>query len=144
MFYLLTTAVAQTDTSSNTIVIPSINGTILAENNQQPLPYVNIINLKSGKGSISNENGIFTINTSSLNMSDIIRFQCIGYKTKELSIERIANNTSVLLSENIYALDEVIILGTTPDPEDIVKNILKNKELNYKDTTHKKQVFISL
>ena len=136
MFYLLTSINAQTNTSL------TLSGTILDEKNQQPLPYANIINLSNGKGTISNEHGNFSIDINSLNDTNIIRFQCIGYKTKELTIERIASNAPILLSENIYALDEVIILGTTPDPEEIVKAILENKELNYKNKPHKKQVFI--
>ena len=39
LFYLLTNAVAQTDTST-TIVSPTLRGAILNENNT-PLPYVN-------------------------------------------------------------------------------------------------------
>jgi len=138
ILYLLT-AVAQTDTSSSTI--PILNGTILNENNIQ-LPYVNVISLNTGKGTISNENGNFSIDINSLNNTNIIRFQCIGYKTKELTIERVKNGTPIVLSENIYTLDEVLVLGTTPDPEEIVKAILENKELNYKNKPHKKQVFI--
>ena len=53
IFYLFTNAVAQTDTS-NTIVSTTLSGTILNENNT-PLPYVNIISLNTGKGTISNE-----------------------------------------------------------------------------------------
>jgi hypothetical protein len=138
ILYLLT-AVAQTDTSSSTI--PILNGTILNGNNI-PLPYVNVISLNTGKGTISNEHGNFSIDINSLNDTNIIRFQCIGYKTKELTIERISNNAPILISENIYTLDEVLVLGTTPDPEEIVKAILENKELNYKNKPHKKQVFI--
>jgi hypothetical protein len=142
IFYLLTNAVAQTDTSSTTVVNPTLSGTIMDENNQQPLPYASIINLNNGKGTISNEHGNFTIDITNLKTSDTIRFQCIGYKTKELTIERIASNAPILLSENIYALDEVLVLGTTPKVKDIIEGILENKEVNYRLITHKKQVFI--
>ena len=139
ILHLITISVAQTDTSSSTI--PILNGTILNGNNI-PLPYVNVISLNTGKGTISNEHGNFSIDINSLNDTNIIRFQCIGYKTKELTIERVKNGTPIVLSENIYTLDEVLVLGTTPDPEEIVKAILENKELNYKNKPHKKQVFI--
>ena len=76
IFYLNTSTVAQTNTSHNTINI--LNGTILNENNI-PLPYVNIISLNTGKGTISNENGNFSIDINSLNDTNTIRFQCIGY-----------------------------------------------------------------
>ena len=141
IFYLSTSNSAQTDTSANTIVSHTISGTILNENNN-PLPYVNIVSLNIGKGTISNENGNFAIDISSLNDTNIIRFQCIGYKTKNYKIENLKHNSIILLSENIYALDEVIILGTTPNPEEIVKNVLIYKDSNYRLITHEKQVFI--
>ena len=97
--------------------------TILDKDNT-PLPYANIVYLNTGKGTISNENGNFVIDVSSLSDADIIRFQCIGYKTKDYKIESLKSNSIILLSENIYTLDEVMILGTTPNPEEIVKNIL--------------------
>ena len=141
VFYLLTSAFAQTDTSSNTIVNTTLSGTILNENNTT-LPYVNIISLNTGKGTISNENGDFSIDISSLNDINIIRFQCIGYKTKDYKIESLKSNSIILLSENIYSLDEVMILGTTPNPEKIVKNILIYKDSNYRQTTQRKQIFV--
>jgi len=140
LFYLLTNASAQTDTLNN-IVSTTLNGTILDENNT-PLPYANIVYLNTGKGTISNENGDFVIDVSLLSNADIIRFQCIGYKTKDYNIESLKSNSIILLSENIYALDEVIILGTTPNPEEIVRNVLIYKDSNYRQTTQRRQVFI--
>ena len=138
-FYLITSTVAQTDTSLSTNTI--LSGTILNEKND-PLPYVNIISMNTGKGTISNKNGGFSININSLNDTNTIRFQCIGYKTKNFNIENLKSNSIILLSENIYNLDEILIISTTQDPEEIVRNILKNKKLNYKNITKKEQVFI--
>tara|TARA_B110000483_G_C18140621_1_gene521284 strand:- start:91 stop:1557 length:1467 start_codon:yes stop_codon:yes gene_type:complete len=141
IFYLSANAIAQIDTSSNTIISLTLNGTILDENNI-PLPYVNIISLNTGKGTISNENGNFSLDISSLNDTNIIRYQCIGYKTTDHKIESLKSNSIILLSENIYTLDEVVVLGITPNPEKIVKNILAFKDSNYRTIPHKKQVFI--
>ena len=140
VFYLLTSAFAQIDTSANTIVNTTLSGTILNENNTA-LSYVNIISLNTGKGTISNENGDFSIDIYSLNDTNIIRFQCIGYKTKDYKIETLKSSSIILLSENIYTLNEVMILGTTPNPEEIVKNILVYKDSNYRQTTHRKHFF---
>ena len=139
IFYLITSTAAQTNTSHNTISI--LNGTILNENNI-PLPYVNIISLNTGKGTISNENGNFSIDINSLNDTNTIRFQCIGYKTQDQIIINLKSNSIILLSEYIYNLDEILILSTSQDPENIVKNILKNKELNYNSITKKEQIFV--
>ena len=138
-FYLITSTIAQTDTSINTNTI--LSGTILNEN-KVPLPYVNIISINTGKGTISNENGRFSININTLNDTNTIRFQCIGYKTKNYNIENLKSNSIILLSENIYDLDEILIISTTQDPAEIVRNILKNKNLNYNNITKKEQVFI--
>ena len=138
-FFLINNTLAQTDTSliNNNILI----GTIISENNV-PLPYVNIIIINTGKGTISNENGGFSININNLNDTNTIRFQCIGYKTKNYNIKTLKSNSDILLSENIYDLDEILIISTTQDPEEIVRNILKNKNLNYINITKKEQVFI--
>ena len=139
IFYLITSTAAQTDTSFSTNSI--LSGTILNENNI-PLPYVNIISLNTGKGTISNENGNFSIDINSLNDTNTIRFQCIGYKTQDQIIINLKSNYIILLSEYIYNLDEILILSTSQDPENIVKNILKNKELNYNSITKKEQIFV--
>ncbi len=123
-------------------VYTEIAGVLLNVENQEPLPYVNIINLKNGKGTISNENGNFSVNTSNLKNNDTIRFQCIGFKTKNIAIADLRNNTTIALHENIYNLNEILILGSTPSAEFIVKNILIHKDQNYKTPTHKKQAFI--
>ena len=136
---MITSTSAQIDTSFSTI--PILNGTILNENNI-PLPYVNVISMNTGKGTISNENGDFSIDINSLNDTNTIRFQCIGYKTQDQIIINLKSNSIILLSEYIYNLDEILILSTSQDPENIVKNILKNKELNYNSITKKEQIFV--
>ena len=120
---------------------PILSGNIIDQNNT-PLPYVNIISLNTGKGTISNTDGDFSINIHPLNDTNIIRFQCIGYTTKEYKIKDLRQSPSILLSENIYSLDEVLILGTIPDPRKIMRNILKNKDINYNTINKKKQAFI--
>lgn len=119
----------------------SIEGAIKDKNNN-PLLYANIINLKNGKGTISNEDGQFTIDISELHDDDIIRFQSIGYETKNLSLKDLKNTSTIILNENIYSLNEIIILGSTPKATDIVKNILENKDENYKATNQKQKIFI--
>ena len=39
-------------------------------------------------------------------------------------------------------MSEILIFGDAPDPESIVKKVLKNKDANYKRTTSKNQAFI--
>ena len=139
ILYLNNNTVAQTDTSLSTNDI--LSGTILNEKNV-PLPYVNIISMNSGKGTISNENGEFSIDINSLNDTNTIRFQSIGYKTVNYNIKNLKSNSFIQLSENIYNLDEILIISTTQDPVKIVENILKNKNSNYTNITKKEQIFV--
>jgi hypothetical protein len=43
-------------------------------------------------GTISNEKGIFSINTSSLQQSDTLVFQYVGYKTRKIAIADLAKD----------------------------------------------------
>ena len=139
MFLPLFNIIAQASTLPDKV--SSVNGTIL-NTNRIAIPYANIISLNTGKGTISNENGKFYIDTDLLNDTNIIRFQCIGYKSKELTVKNLKNNSVIILIEDIYNLDEILIMGETPDVKKIIKNILKNKEKNYKKISKKEQVFI--
>ena len=125
MFLPLFNIIAQASTLPDKV--SSVNGTIL-NNNRIAIPYANIISLNTGKGTISNKNGKFYIDTDLLNDTNIIRFQCLGYKSKELTIKNLKNNSVVILNKDIYNLDEILIMGETPDVKKIIKNILKNKE----------------
>ena len=118
----------------------TIIGTILNQD-KYPISYTNIIIQNSGKGTISNENGKFSINIHSLNDTNTVRFQCIGYKTEKHTVKQLKNNPTIILDEDIYKIDEILILGTTPNANEIIKAILKNKKKNYKVLTEKKKVF---
>lgn len=129
---------AQHNLSSGSKMI--LIGAILNQD-KYPISYTNIIIQSTGQGTISNENGKFSIDTYSLNDTNTIRFQCIGYKTKKYTINELKINPVIVLNEDIYRLDEILILGATPDPEKIVKAILKNKKKNYTMVTEQEQIF---
>ena len=130
---------AQNNPYSNYEVI--LTGSILNQDNTA-ISYATIIIQSTGKGTISNENGKFSIDTYSLNDTNTIQFQCIGYKTKKYTITELKTNPVVILNEDIYKLDEVLILGNTTNAKKIVKSILQKKKANYKVITKKKQIFL--
>ena len=119
-----------------------ISGIVINKEKQIALPYTNISVLHKPKGTVSNEKGHFSIDISDLDKIDTIRFQFIGYKTKDLTIEQLDSSSTVSLKEDIINLSEAIIFGNAPNPLSIVKNVIKNKDLNYSKTTCKKQTFI--
>ena len=129
-----------TQISNNTIT--EIRGFVLDNQNQLPLPYTNIIVKSQNRGVITNEKGDFLLNISNLKETDSIWFQYIGYTTKKLTINQLTTNSTVLLKQEVYAMNEVLITNKLTDPKKIIKKVLKNKDINYASSTHKNQTFI--
>lgn len=119
-----------------------LKGLVLDADMQTPLPYASIYVLHKNKGVISNETGAFSINISDLDKTDTLCFQYIGYKTRFITISELDTSTVVYLKVEIINLNDILIFGNAPDPESIVKKVIKNKDSNYKSTTGKRQTFI--
>lgn len=119
-----------------------IRGLVLDFEKKTALPYTNIYVLNKNVGTISNEIGHFTIVTSGLSINDTVRFQYVGYKTKKLTIGELEEAPEVFLKEEIFNLSEFVVFASDPDVVEIVKNVLKNKDKNYRPATIKRQTFI--
>lgn len=128
--------------------IPTINkgkkieGLLLDEVKKTPLPYANIIVLHKDKGGITNEKGFFSIDVTDLTSNDTISFQYVGYQPKTILIGELKNNEPILLKEEVFSLSEFFVFANNHNAEDIIKNVLKYKALNYKNTTSQKQFFV--
>jgi hypothetical protein len=119
-----------------------LKGLVLDEGSQAPLPYANIFVLHKNMGVISNETGHFSIDISGLDKTDTVRFQYIGFQTRNLILAELDSASLVYLKEDIINLREILVFGSEPDPKAIVKKVLENKDANYKKTSSKSQVFI--
>ncbi|QLE01906.1 TonB-dependent receptor [Galbibacter sp. BG1] len=86
----------------------SITGTVISDNDQVPLPGVNVqIKGESGKGTSTNFDGKYSIEASP---NDVIVFSYVGFVTKEISVN---NQTSidVQLQLDTQSLEEVVVVG---------------------------------
>ncbi len=108
----------------------------------EPLPYANILFMSQGKGTISNEVGIFSLNISEFKDTDSISIQYIGYKNRKLSFSDLRDISTIKLQEELVNLSEAYVYGNPPKAKDIIKKVLDNREKNYKAVTAKSQVFI--
>lgn len=131
-----------TDVDDSTYQPKEIHGLVHDIDKQTPLAYTNIFVLHKNTGTVSNEMGHFTLNTLGLAKSDTVRFQYVGYKTKKITIGELEKAPEVYLKEEIINLSEFVVFATNPDVEDIVKNVLRNKDKNYRPETIKRQTFI--
>jgi len=122
IFVLLLLISSQTWSQTN-----KIRGVIKDSRTLQPISYVSIYSenelRNNSTGSISNENGEFTI---TINVQSKIVFSHINYEP--FSIESNGNLKEILLNPKTYILDEIVI--SNEKPKDYLKKIInlsKNK-----------------
>lgn len=121
--------------------LEEINGQVTTQQNE-PLPYTTIFIISNQKGAISNEDGYFNLNTEGLLPSDSVRFQYVGFQEQSFSIGQLKNNPTVKLTEKINQLGEVLVFGLPPNPETIIKQVIKNLDKNYSKQPFQKNLFI--
>ncbi|MEI6865055.1 SusC/RagA family TonB-linked outer membrane protein [Flavicella sp.] len=97
--------------------------------NGQPIPGVNVLEIGTTNGTLTDFNGAFSIQPLIQNAT--LSFSYIGYATKKLSINN-KNNVNIVLEEDISYLDEVIVVGFgTQKSSKIVSSVsqITSKEL---------------
>lgn len=106
-----------------------IKGTVTDKKNE-PLPFVNIYVENSSIGTTSNEKGEYILNIREQNA--VIVFQSLGYRTEKRHVQ--ASNHSyrldVVLSEENFILDEVVVSNKDNPANAIIRNAIKNKTKN--------------
>ncbi len=87
---------------------------------QKPVPFAHI---KLGEiVSVSNQSGNFSLSYIANDTKTIVRFSCIGYKSKEIALSTLLKSKEICLIQDITALNEIVISQITP------KAILKKSE----------------
>jgi TonB-linked SusC/RagA family outer membrane protein len=95
-----------------------------------PLPGVTILEKKTTNGTLSDQNGNFSISVSSGN--SILVFSYIGYTAQEISVGS-QNVINVILKESLSTLDEVVIVGYGTQKKATITGAIsdiKGEELN--------------
>lgn len=124
------------------VVIKKIEGVLLDQDTKLPLPYANVVVLHKDKGATTNEAGYFLIHNVELKITDTISFHYVGYQSKTFTVKELQNGLPIFLKEEIISLNQFFVFANNHNAEDIIKNVIKNKDLNYKATTSKKQIFV--
>ncbi len=124
------------------VTLSEYQGRVIDEKTGQPLAYANIYFKKHHSGVISNENGFFSLELEGVTATDTVCIQYIGYKPFKVPVSRIAEFPIIPMEEYIINLSETLIFGTAPDAAFIVKQVLINKDSNYRRVTALQQTFI--
>jgi hypothetical protein len=111
------------------LVIPTygqvINGKVIDSSNSKPLVYVNIGVVGTPIGTITDENGNFSIDVTGQPLNANVRFSMIAYKPKTFTIEALSkkDNTVKLIPDTMH-LKEVVVRpsGKIKDVGSIIAN----------------------
>jgi hypothetical protein len=118
-------------------------------NNNQKLEFVNIGIFKKNIGTISDENGLFTITFDKSFLKDSLTFSYVGYENLSIKIEdiRLTNQKEFILIEQPTVLKEVLIsskklkikkLGTTSYVSMVAGYVWSKENLNRDILEHAK------
>ena len=96
-----------------TISLPSysqntISGKVTESESNVSLPGVNIVILGKTGGTITDENGNFTLSTNT-ELPFTLEFSFIGYKKKQVQVTTIGQNINVSLEAQSFFADEIVI-----------------------------------
>lgn len=85
-----------------------LEGTVY-DQHKQPIPGVNIyVKNSPGRGMATDSDGKYRIKTK---ISDVLVFSFIGYKTKEVLIDKEQNQMNVILEEETEVMEQVEVVG---------------------------------
>ncbi|MFN7494673.1 MAG: serine hydrolase [Cyclobacteriaceae bacterium] len=88
----------------------TVKGKILNQTDKKPIAYANVGIPNTGIGTISNEDGSFSLQLSKLNLKDTLRFSGIGFSKRAIPIQSLLDKEVIVyLKEQVTQLNEVIV-----------------------------------
>ena len=86
-------------------------GLLVDSTTQKPVPFAHII---IGEiVSVSNQYGNFSIGYSATDTKTVVKFSCIGYKSKELTLSVLLRYEKISLTQDVTILNEIVISELT-------------------------------
>ncbi len=108
----------------------NISGKITDQNSKTALAYASLGLRGKHVGTISNQDGDFTLSISSKNIHDTLVVSYVGYKNTEIPVSEIKDsNIQIKLKEDFISLQEVIIRNK--EPRALLRAALNKIENNY-------------
>ncbi|WP_313089975.1 alpha/beta fold hydrolase [Chryseobacterium flavum] len=94
-----------------TIQAQVISGTVIAKNENQPIPYVKVGIEKNSAGTISDEKGNFSIDLSNVDSQQIIKIEVPGYNLYQETVQNFKQHhqQKIFLTEKTRNIKEVTI-----------------------------------
>ncbi|MFD2828242.1 DUF5686 and carboxypeptidase regulatory-like domain-containing protein [Leeuwenhoekiella polynyae] len=101
---------------------------LVTNNDNEPLPYVNIYLKNSATGTATNGDGNYSLSLSKTGKHTVI-FQFLGYKTKEVDvdIDQFPYELNTVLAEETTSLDEVVVDAKGNPADRIIREVINKK-----------------
>ncbi|MBC8753390.1 TonB-dependent receptor [Kordia sp. YSTF-M3] len=85
----------------------TLKGKVVSKTDNQPVPGVNVLNVKTTKGTATNFDGLYEILVTK---GDVVQFSFLGFVTQTVIIDN-QKTLDISLEDDASALDEVIVIG---------------------------------
>jgi hypothetical protein len=109
--------------------ITRVKGKVIDANTKEALPFCNISFIKSTVGTITDQNGVFSIDAKLA--TDSISVQYVGYNRKSFPVTKHTTNSyTIELTPINYTLQEVVIRPGENPAHAFFKKIIANKDRN--------------
>ncbi len=106
------------------------SGKIINAKSKTVVPYVSVGILNTTKGTISNQNGEFSLKIPLKYRDSIVYISSLGFKSREYSVSTLSSKKQIIqLQPEYISIQEVIIRNE--DPTQIVKKAIYNAKNNY-------------
>ncbi|GAL86220.1 hypothetical protein ATO12_23915 [Sporocytophaga myxococcoides] len=119
----------------------SISGIVLDAATKEPLLYANIEVQGKSRGTVSNSEGRFLLDTADLLSDDTIVFSYIGYETIKIRLENLMKSGEVLMVQASGLLKEIQVVAQKLTIEEILKKVKENFNKNHQASIDKKHLF---
>ncbi|MEA1878459.1 MAG: carboxypeptidase-like regulatory domain-containing protein [Bacteroidota bacterium] len=119
-----------------------VRGVVIDTDTDIAMPFVNIAVVGSTYGTVSNQNGEFTLNLERIGQSDSIAFYYIAYKTFTIAVSDMTDGMTVKIREKPVKLRTIAIIANPYSPKELIQKALERREVNYPRIAQKREVFI--
>jgi hypothetical protein len=117
----------------------SFGGEIRDAETGETLPFAAISVQKSVMGTVSNEDGIFSLQFRNQNVNDSILISYLGYKALKIALNNIPKYQVFQLQSTSISLKEVIVRDQSP--ERLIRLAISNKKKNYPNHSFVQRAF---
>jgi hypothetical protein len=118
----------------------NIKGLVIDMETKMAVPYASI-QINSNRGTITNEEGYFSIDISDFS-PEVLIISSMGYEPLSFPVANLtAELNTIALKQAVIALNEVLVQNKMPTAEDIIREVNNALPINYDKTYQRYQMF---